>query len=169
MLPLCPPIYHSLWFFCFPSQHLPLLEIISVCMFIVYFTMRTGTRPIVYKSINIWWMNFISWFPSSNRSFRVDTVKLQHRYQQLQRLVHPDFFSQRSQVAYWPLTNHTQTHVQSGWVAVALWLYDYQGQPVRRGSQTPASQALDLSCRIRTHQLKINIAHSTPIPLWPLP
>lgn len=32
-----------------------------------------------------------------NRSFRVDTVKLQHRYQQLQRLVHPDFFSQRSQ------------------------------------------------------------------------
>ncbi|XP_009436350.2 iron-sulfur cluster co-chaperone protein HscB isoform X2 [Pan troglodytes] len=34
---------------------------------------------------------------SSNRSFRVDTAKLQHRYQQLQRLVHPDFFSQRSQ------------------------------------------------------------------------
>ncbi|KAF4011611.1 hypothetical protein G4228_003035 [Cervus hanglu yarkandensis] len=33
-----------------------------------------------------------------NRSFRVDTVKLQHRYQQLQRLVHPDFFSQRSQL-----------------------------------------------------------------------
>lgn len=33
-----------------------------------------------------------------NRSFRVDTVKLQHRYQQLQRLVHPDFFSQRSQI-----------------------------------------------------------------------
>nr|XP_017834285.1 iron-sulfur cluster co-chaperone protein HscB isoform X3 [Callithrix jacchus] len=33
----------------------------------------------------------------SNCSFRVDTVKLQHRYQQLQRLVHPDFFSQRSQ------------------------------------------------------------------------
>ncbi|XP_003419137.1 iron-sulfur cluster co-chaperone protein HscB isoform X3 [Loxodonta africana] len=32
-----------------------------------------------------------------NRSFRVDTMKLQHRYQQLQRLVHPDFFSQRSQ------------------------------------------------------------------------
>ncbi|XP_007973454.1 iron-sulfur cluster co-chaperone protein HscB isoform X6 [Chlorocebus sabaeus] len=33
-----------------------------------------------------------------NRSFRVDTAKLQHRYQQLQRLVHPDFFSQRSQL-----------------------------------------------------------------------
>ncbi|XP_066116334.1 iron-sulfur cluster co-chaperone protein HscB isoform X1 [Saccopteryx bilineata] len=32
-----------------------------------------------------------------NRSFRVDTAKLQRRYQQLQRLVHPDFFSQRSQ------------------------------------------------------------------------
>ncbi|XP_007946181.2 iron-sulfur cluster co-chaperone protein HscB [Orycteropus afer afer] len=32
-----------------------------------------------------------------NRSFRVDAMKLQHRYQQLQRLVHPDFFSQRSQ------------------------------------------------------------------------
>ncbi|XP_005396220.1 PREDICTED: iron-sulfur cluster co-chaperone protein HscB, mitochondrial [Chinchilla lanigera] len=32
-----------------------------------------------------------------NRSFRIDTTKLQHRYQQLQRLVHPDFFSQRSQ------------------------------------------------------------------------
>lgn len=32
-----------------------------------------------------------------NRSFRVDTVKLQQRYQQLQRLIHPDFFSQRSQ------------------------------------------------------------------------
>ncbi|XP_004387674.1 iron-sulfur cluster co-chaperone protein HscB isoform X1 [Trichechus manatus latirostris] len=32
-----------------------------------------------------------------NRSFRVDTTKLQHRYQQLQRLVHPDFFSRRSQ------------------------------------------------------------------------
>ncbi|XP_026980202.1 iron-sulfur cluster co-chaperone protein HscB isoform X1 [Sagmatias obliquidens] len=32
-----------------------------------------------------------------NRSFRVDTAKLQHRYQQLQRLIHPDFFSQRSQ------------------------------------------------------------------------
>ncbi|XP_006869259.1 PREDICTED: iron-sulfur cluster co-chaperone protein HscB, mitochondrial [Chrysochloris asiatica] len=32
-----------------------------------------------------------------NRSFRVDTMKLQHRYQQLQRLVHPDFFGQRSQ------------------------------------------------------------------------
>ncbi|XP_058387682.1 iron-sulfur cluster co-chaperone protein HscB isoform X2 [Diceros bicornis minor] len=32
-----------------------------------------------------------------NRSFRVDTAKLQQRYQQLQRLVHPDFFSQRSQ------------------------------------------------------------------------
>ncbi|KAM9622610.1 iron-sulfur cluster co-chaperone protein HscB isoform 2-T2 [Trichechus inunguis] len=33
-----------------------------------------------------------------NRSFRVDTTKLQHRYQQLQRLVHPDFFSRRSQL-----------------------------------------------------------------------
>ncbi|MBV99419.1 Iron-sulfur cluster co-chaperone protein HscB, mitochondrial, partial [Eschrichtius robustus] len=33
----------------------------------------------------------------ANRSFRVDTAKLQHRYQQLQRLIHPDFFSQRSQ------------------------------------------------------------------------
>ncbi|XP_014597608.1 iron-sulfur cluster co-chaperone protein HscB isoform X4 [Equus caballus] len=33
-----------------------------------------------------------------NRSFRVDTAKLQQRYQQLQRLVHPDFFSQRSQL-----------------------------------------------------------------------
>ncbi|XP_047418602.1 iron-sulfur cluster co-chaperone protein HscB isoform X1 [Sciurus carolinensis] len=32
-----------------------------------------------------------------NRSFRVDTTKLQNRFQQLQRLVHPDFFSQRSQ------------------------------------------------------------------------
>ncbi|XP_005007345.1 iron-sulfur cluster co-chaperone protein HscB isoform X2 [Cavia porcellus] len=32
-----------------------------------------------------------------NRSFRIDTTKLQHRYQQLQRLVHPDFFSKRSQ------------------------------------------------------------------------
>ncbi|XP_051682614.1 iron-sulfur cluster co-chaperone protein HscB isoform X1 [Oryctolagus cuniculus] len=32
-----------------------------------------------------------------NRSFRVDTTKLQRRYQELQRLVHPDFFSQRSQ------------------------------------------------------------------------
>ncbi|XP_077617787.1 iron-sulfur cluster co-chaperone protein HscB isoform X1 [Crocuta crocuta] len=32
-----------------------------------------------------------------NRAFRVDTAKLQNRYQQLQRLVHPDFFSQRSQ------------------------------------------------------------------------
>lgn len=102
MLLLCPLIYHSLWLFCFPSQHLPLLEIISVCMFIVHFPMRTGTRPIVYKSVNTLWMNSISWFHSSNRSFRVDTVKLQHRYQQLQRLVHPDFFSQRSQVAYWP-------------------------------------------------------------------
>ncbi|XP_047418605.1 iron-sulfur cluster co-chaperone protein HscB isoform X4 [Sciurus carolinensis] len=33
-----------------------------------------------------------------NRSFRVDTTKLQNRFQQLQRLVHPDFFSQRSQL-----------------------------------------------------------------------
>lgn len=33
-----------------------------------------------------------------NCVFRVDTVKLQQRYQQLQRLVHPDFFSQRSQL-----------------------------------------------------------------------
>ncbi|XP_019651257.1 iron-sulfur cluster co-chaperone protein HscB isoform X2 [Ailuropoda melanoleuca] len=32
-----------------------------------------------------------------NRAFRVDTAKLQTRYQDLQRLVHPDFFSQRSQ------------------------------------------------------------------------
>ncbi|XP_045881784.1 iron-sulfur cluster co-chaperone protein HscB isoform X1 [Meles meles] len=32
-----------------------------------------------------------------NRAFRVDTAKLQTRYQELQRLVHPDFFSQRSQ------------------------------------------------------------------------
>ncbi|XP_060048906.1 iron-sulfur cluster co-chaperone protein HscB isoform X1 [Erinaceus europaeus] len=32
-----------------------------------------------------------------NRSFRVDTVKLQQKYQQLQRLVHPDFFMQRPQ------------------------------------------------------------------------
>ncbi|KAM6166095.1 iron-sulfur cluster co-chaperone protein HscB isoform 2-T2 [Erethizon dorsatum] len=32
-----------------------------------------------------------------NRSFTIDTTKLQHRYQQLQRLIHPDFFSQRSQ------------------------------------------------------------------------
>nr|XP_044988707.1 iron-sulfur cluster co-chaperone protein HscB isoform X2 [Jaculus jaculus] len=32
------------------------------------------------------------------RSFSVDTTKLQHRYQQLQRLVHPDFFGQRSQM-----------------------------------------------------------------------
>ncbi|XP_042766600.1 iron-sulfur cluster co-chaperone protein HscB isoform X3 [Panthera leo] len=35
--------------------------------------------------------------PVSNRAFAVDTAKLQNRYQQLQRLVHPDFFSQRSQ------------------------------------------------------------------------
>ncbi|XP_048198681.1 iron-sulfur cluster co-chaperone protein HscB isoform X2 [Perognathus longimembris pacificus] len=33
-----------------------------------------------------------------NRSFKVDTTKLQQRYQQLQRLIHPDFFSQRSQI-----------------------------------------------------------------------
>ncbi|XP_029778086.1 iron-sulfur cluster co-chaperone protein HscB isoform X2 [Suricata suricatta] len=33
-----------------------------------------------------------------NRAFRLDTAKLQDRYQQLQRLVHPDFFSQRSQL-----------------------------------------------------------------------
>ncbi|XP_004843422.1 iron-sulfur cluster co-chaperone protein HscB, mitochondrial isoform X1 [Heterocephalus glaber] len=33
-----------------------------------------------------------------NHSFRIDTIKLQNRYQQLQRLVHPDFFSQRSQI-----------------------------------------------------------------------
>ncbi|XP_007529677.2 iron-sulfur cluster co-chaperone protein HscB isoform X2 [Erinaceus europaeus] len=33
-----------------------------------------------------------------NRSFRVDTVKLQQKYQQLQRLVHPDFFMQRPQL-----------------------------------------------------------------------
>ncbi|XP_042766599.1 iron-sulfur cluster co-chaperone protein HscB isoform X2 [Panthera leo] len=33
-----------------------------------------------------------------NRAFAVDTAKLQNRYQQLQRLVHPDFFSQRSQL-----------------------------------------------------------------------
>nr|XP_013218659.1 iron-sulfur cluster co-chaperone protein HscB isoform X2 [Ictidomys tridecemlineatus] len=33
-----------------------------------------------------------------NRSFRVNTTKLQHRFQQLQRLVHPDFFNQRSQL-----------------------------------------------------------------------
>ncbi|XP_057602932.1 iron-sulfur cluster co-chaperone protein HscB isoform X3 [Hippopotamus amphibius kiboko] len=33
----------------------------------------------------------------TKRSFTVDTAKLQHRYQQLQRLVHPDFFTQRSQ------------------------------------------------------------------------
>ncbi|XP_055972571.1 iron-sulfur cluster co-chaperone protein HscB isoform X2 [Sorex fumeus] len=32
-----------------------------------------------------------------HRSFRIDTGKLQHKYQQLQRLVHPDFFSQKSQ------------------------------------------------------------------------
>ncbi|XP_004400155.1 PREDICTED: iron-sulfur cluster co-chaperone protein HscB, mitochondrial [Odobenus rosmarus divergens] len=32
-----------------------------------------------------------------NRAFRVDTAKLHTRYQELQRLVHPDFFSQRSQ------------------------------------------------------------------------
>ncbi|KAL1768658.1 iron-sulfur cluster co-chaperone, mitochondrial isoform X1 [Sigmodon hispidus] len=32
-----------------------------------------------------------------HQSFRVDVMKLQHRYQQLQRLVHPDFFSQKSQ------------------------------------------------------------------------
>ena len=33
-----------------------------------------------------------------NRSFGVDAVKLQQRHQQLQRLVRPDFFSQRSQL-----------------------------------------------------------------------
>ncbi|XP_048664937.1 iron-sulfur cluster co-chaperone protein HscB-like [Marmota marmota marmota] len=33
----------------------------------------------------------------NNCSFRVGTAKLQHRFQQLQHLVHPDFFSQRSQ------------------------------------------------------------------------
>ncbi|XP_069850709.1 iron-sulfur cluster co-chaperone protein HscB isoform X1 [Dipodomys merriami] len=32
-----------------------------------------------------------------NRSFKIDTTKLQNRYQQLQRLIHPDFFSQKSQ------------------------------------------------------------------------
>ncbi|KFO23616.1 iron-sulfur cluster co-chaperone protein HscB isoform X2 [Fukomys damarensis] len=32
-----------------------------------------------------------------HHSFRIDTTKLQRKYQQLQRLVHPDFFSQRSQ------------------------------------------------------------------------
>ncbi|VTJ68210.1 Hypothetical predicted protein [Marmota monax] len=34
---------------------------------------------------------------SSARDLRVGTAKLQHRFQQLQHLVHPDFFSQRSQ------------------------------------------------------------------------
>nr|XP_051698758.1 iron-sulfur cluster co-chaperone protein HscB-like [Oryctolagus cuniculus] len=33
-----------------------------------------------------------------NRSFRVDTTELQRRDQELQHLVHPDFFSQRSQL-----------------------------------------------------------------------
>ncbi|OBS68605.1 hypothetical protein A6R68_02859 [Neotoma lepida] len=33
-----------------------------------------------------------------HRSFRIDVMKLQRRYQQLQRLVHPDFFSQKSQL-----------------------------------------------------------------------
>ncbi|XP_042523624.1 iron-sulfur cluster co-chaperone protein HscB isoform X3 [Dipodomys spectabilis] len=33
-----------------------------------------------------------------NRSFKIDITKLQNRYQQLQRLIHPDFFSQKSQL-----------------------------------------------------------------------
>ncbi|KAG8521204.1 Iron-sulfur cluster co-chaperone protein HscB [Galemys pyrenaicus] len=56
-------------------------------------TGENRNKPIVYTHTS-----FFSQSPSSNRSFRVDTAKLQHRYQQLQRLVHPDFFSQRSQV-----------------------------------------------------------------------
>lgn len=52
----------------------------------------------------------MSQFPYSIRAFRVDTAKLQNRYQQLQRLVHPDFFSQRSQVAWRP----PQTLVRRG-------------------------------------------------------
>ncbi|XP_053135879.1 iron-sulfur cluster co-chaperone protein HscB [Hemicordylus capensis] len=32
------------------------------------------------------------------RSFRVDTAQLQHRFRSLQRLLHPDFFRQRPQV-----------------------------------------------------------------------
>ncbi|KAM7332223.1 hypothetical protein ACRRTK_008931 [Alexandromys fortis] len=33
-----------------------------------------------------------------HRSFKVDIVKLKHRYHQLQCLIHPDFFSQKSQL-----------------------------------------------------------------------
>lgn len=105
-----------------------LFEVISLYMFIVFSPVRIGTRPIVYKSVSICCMDFISQFPYSNRAFRVDTAKLQTRYQQLQRLVHPDFFSQRSQVACWPPLNHTQTLLYTGWVPVALWWCDYQRQ-----------------------------------------
>lgn len=91
--------YHFLWPY-FLFLHRPFWS--SLSMFIPFTPVRRGTRPIVHKSINIWYMNFISQFPYSNRAFRVDTAKLQTRYQELQRLVHPDFFSQRSQVAYCP-------------------------------------------------------------------
>lgn len=123
MSSLCPPhVPLSLTLFSFPSQHF--LKLIFLYMFIAFPPMRTGTRPIVYKSINIWRMIFISQFPYSNRAFRVDTAKLQTRYQDLQRLVHPDFFSQRSQVACWPplIVQNTSLQGMGGSGLVARWL-----------------------------------------------
>lgn len=81
-----------------------------------------------------------------NRSFRVDTAKLQHRYQQLQRLVHPDFFSQKSQVTYWPpliIPKHLCT--LGGW----RWPCGHVTELTTSftlGPSVPSQPVLDLSC-----------------------
>ncbi|CAH6778713.1 Hscb [Phodopus roborovskii] len=74
-----------------------------------------------------------------HRSFRVDVVKLQRRYQQLQRLVHPDFFSQKSQTEkhfsekHSTLVNDAYKTLQSP-LSRGLYLLKLQGIEIPEGT-----------------------------------
>uniref|UniRef100_A0ABK0M4E4 HscB mitochondrial iron-sulfur cluster co-chaperone n=1 Tax=Rattus norvegicus TaxID=10116 RepID=A0ABK0M4E4_RAT len=74
-----------------------------------------------------------------NQSFRVDIRKLQQRYQQLQRLVHPDFFSQKSQTEkrfsekHSTLVNDAYKTLQAP-VSRGLYLLKLQGIEIPEGT-----------------------------------
>ncbi|XP_028633233.1 iron-sulfur cluster co-chaperone protein HscB isoform X1 [Grammomys surdaster] len=78
-----------------------------------------------------------------NRSFRVDVTKLQRRYQQLQRLVHPDFFSQKSQTEkqfsekHSTLVNEAYKTLQAP-LARGLYLLKLQGIEIPEGTDYKA-------------------------------
>ncbi|XP_041504721.1 iron-sulfur cluster co-chaperone protein HscB isoform X1 [Microtus oregoni] len=70
-----------------------------------------------------------------HRSFKVDIVKLKHRYHQLQCLIHPDFFSQKSQ---------TEKHLSEKHSALLNDAYKTLQAPLSRGLYLLKLQGIEI-------------------------